>query len=88
MNKTAAEAYILARYTLKQSMFNITINGVEITEANIEGQAGIIDGNPVDTGGEVLHHRPGFQFRYRTSATSLNIVVKEPISGSVQTLRL
>ena len=80
MSKEAAEAYIEDKYTLQQSGFRITINNEPITSDNIESEAGI-----VSTEGK---HRPGFQFVYRTTATSLDIEVSRRDHGEVWRLKI
>ena len=80
MSKEAAEAYIQDKYTLKQSGFRITINNEPITSDNMESEAGI-----VSTEGR---HRPGFQFVYRTTTTSLDIEVSRRDHGEVWRLKI
>lgn len=79
ITKGCAEAYILDRYTLEQSGFEITINDDEITSDNIEGEVGVVSNEPP--------YRPGFQFVYRTTAASLDIIVKGP-HGEVHQLKI
>ena len=80
----AAEEYIRTRATLADSGFSITINDVDITDDNITSRAGIVER---DRDGDGLH-RPGFQFIYRTTATSLDITVELPYSGPVEQLKI